>query len=145
MGIVWNYIRCIHWIRSTIWPQTNLVWRNTWKNISWHVVIRMWWNSWIRVYWNDWIIIIIRMINMYTFSIHTPWNFFLRKPWVLNVYSDMVICRKLAGVIHIPTPGITLTIKTRCSNIITWMMGGRRAGPRPKSTSPNSIKTFSNI
>ena len=47
------------------------------------------------------------------FSIHTPWNKFLRKPWVGNVYSTMVICRKLADVIPMTTSVITITIKSR--------------------------------
>ena len=29
--------------------------------------------------------------------------------------------------------------------MITWMLGGRRAGPRPISNFPNSVNTFSNI
>ena len=29
--------------------------------------------------------------------------------------------------------------------MITWMMGGRKAGPRPRSTTNTSINTFSNI
>ena len=79
------------------------------------------------------------------FSMHAPWNNFLRKPWVRNVYSTMVICRKLAGVIHMPTSVITITIKTRWSTMITWMMGGRRAGPIPRYTYPNTISNLYSI
>ena len=66
---------------------------------------------------------------------HTPWNSFLRKPWVGNFYSTIVICRKLAGVRPMYTSTIT----------ITWMAGGIRDGPRPISTPPTAVNTFSNI
>ena len=59
------------------------------------------------------------MMLMYILFMHTPWNGFLSKPWVVNVYSNMVICSKLAGVIHIYTSVITITIKTRLSTMIT--------------------------
>ena len=35
--------------------------------------------------------------------------------------------------------------KNRWYTLMTWMMGGRRAGPRPRSTYPNYINNFSNI
>ena len=82
---------------------------------------------------------------MEIFSSQTPWNSLLRKPWVGYSYSTIVICRKLAGVRPMPTSVINMTIKTRWSTIINWMMVGRGAGPRPRSISHNAIKTFSNI
>ena len=144
MGIVYNYIRYIYISRSKIWTQTNLVWWDSWINMRWYVVMRMWWHAWIRFFLHAWIII-IRIILMYIFSMHTPWNSFLRKPWVGNVYSTMVICRKLDDVIPMSTYVITITMKTILSTMIALMMVGRRAGPRLRSTSPNSINTFSNI
>ena len=74
--------------------------------------MRMWWHAFIRVCWRAWIRI-IRMIFMDIFSMHTPWNIFLRKPWVGNFYSAMVIFIKLAGMRPIPTSAITITIRTR--------------------------------
>ena len=79
MRVMWNYIRCIHRSRSEIR-----------KHMWWHVVIRVSWHAWMRVRRNDWIII-TRMILMNIFSLHTPWNIFLREPWAGNVYYTMVI------------------------------------------------------
>ena len=39
MGVVWNYIRCIHRSRSAIWTQTNWVWWNSWIRMRWYVVM----------------------------------------------------------------------------------------------------------
>ena len=55
------------------------------------------------------------------------------------------LCIKLAGVIHMSTSVITITIQTRWSTMIIWMMGGIRVGLIPIYTSPNSINTLSNI
>ena len=82
---------------------------------------------------------------MLILSLITPYNIFLRKTGVGNVYSTMVICRKFAGLRHMSTSVITITIKTWLSTNITWMMGGRRGGLRDRSTSPVSINTFYNI
>ena len=76
------------------------------------------------------------------FSMHTPWNSFLREPWVANFYTIMVICKNLAGLRNITTSNINTTIETRWSTMVTLMMRGRRSGQRPKSTSPKSINTF---
>ena len=43
------------------------------------------------------------------------------------------------------TSVITATMKYRWYTMITWMMGGRRSGPRPRSTSHNAINTLSEI
>ena len=110
MGVVWNYIRCINRSISAIWIQTNLVGWNSWINMRWHVVMRMWCNAWVSVCWNAWIRI-IRIILMYILSMHTPWNIFLRKTWVGNFYSTMFICRKLSVLIYMYTYVITVTIK----------------------------------
>ena len=48
---------------------------------------------------------------------HTPWNILLRKTWVGNIYSNMVICRKLADVRPIITSVITITLE---SDDIPW-------------------------
>ena len=76
------------------------------------MVIRMWWYYWIILCLRYWIIM-IGVVLMYIFSMHTPWGRLLRKPWVVNVYSAIVICRKLDGVIPMFTSVITITIKTR--------------------------------
>ena len=44
------------------------------------------------------------------FSLHTPWNSFLRKPWVVHLYSTMLIWNILDGLRHKSTS--TITIKT---------------------------------
>ena len=143
MWVVWNYIRCMSRIRSAIWTQKHFVLCNAWVKMRWHVVIRMWWHALMRVCLHAWIII-IRMILIDIFSMHTPWNIFLRKPSVSHVYSTMFICRNISGVIPRPTSDINRTIK-KWSMMITWMMGGRRFGPRPSSSYTNAINTFSKI
>ena len=138
---VWNYIMCIPRSRSEICTQTNLVWWNDWINMRWHVVMRMWCHAWIRVCWHTWIMM-IRIICMYILSMQNAWNSFLKKTWVGNVYSIMVICRKFAGVIPMSTSVVTITMKTRWYTMITWMMGGRRSGPRPIYTSTNAFNNL---
>ena len=81
MGIVCNYIRCIHTIRIAIWTQKLDV-VECLDKMKWHVVMR--------VCWHDWRIIIM-LILIYILSIQTPWNILFSKPWVHNVYSTMVI------------------------------------------------------
>ena len=46
---------------------------------------------------------------------------------------------------RISTSVITITIKNRWSTNIKWIMGGRRASPRHRPTSPNAINYFSDI
>ena len=82
---------------------------------------------------------------MYILSMHTPWNRFLRKHWVGNVYSTIGIRRKLDDVRSMHTFVITITIKIWWSAMITWIMGGIRSGPIPRPTSPNAFNNFSNI
>ena len=76
---------------------------------------------------------------------HTPWNNPSRKNWLCNVYYTIVVCRKLSCVVPMSTSVITITMKTKWSTMTTWMTGGRRTGPRPRSTSTNTINTLSKI
>ena len=144
MGIVCNNISFIHRSRSAIWTYKKLVWLNVYTKMSYHVGMRMWWHAWMRVCWHDWIIM-INIVLMYILSIHTPCNRFLSKHFVGNVYSTTVPCIKLDDAIPFFTSVITITIKTRWYNMITWMMGGRRADLRPRFISTNTINTFCHI
>ena len=144
MGVVQDYRRFIHWIRSAIWKQPYWVWCNAWIKMRWYVEMRMLWHSWTRLWCHTWIRI-IRMILMVILSLYTPWNSFLRKTWVVNDYSIMVIRRKLAGLRPMCTSVITITIKTWLSTNITLMMGGRRSVRIPVSIFTTTITTLSNI
>ena len=71
--------------------------------MRWIFLIRVCWHAYMRI---------IRMLLMCIFSLHTPWNRFLGGPWVGNVYSTMVICRKLSGLRPMSTSFIAIAIKT---------------------------------
>ena len=47
------------------------------------------------------------------FSFHTPWNSFLREPWMDNLYYTMVIRINLAGLIPMSTSLMTTNRKTQ--------------------------------
>ena len=83
MGVVWNYIRCMHISRGAIWTQKNFVCYNSWIKMVWYVVMRVWWNYCMRVCWIDWIIM-IRIILLYIFSRRNHCNSFLRKYLVVT-------------------------------------------------------------
>ena len=84
MWEVWKYISYIRRSRISIKTQTNLLWWNYWINIRWRVVMIMWWHALMRVCCRA-CIIIISMILMDIFFMHTPCNIFLSKPKVGNV------------------------------------------------------------
>ena len=68
-----------------------------------HALKRVCRHAWIRI---------IRMILMCILSMNTPWNILFRGPWVVNIYSTMVTCIKLAGGRPMSTSVITITVKT---------------------------------
>ena len=52
MGVVRNYISCIHMSRSEI-SKKNLMWWNDWIKMWWNVVVRILWHAWMRVCLHD--------------------------------------------------------------------------------------------
>ena len=110
--IVWNYIRCIYRNRSVIWTQTNWVLWNDWIRMRCSVLMSMLCNYCMRVYWNSWIRIIM-MILVRILSFYTPWDIFIRKTFLVNVYLNMFIWMKLFVMIPMYSSIMTITIKTQ--------------------------------
>ena len=79
------------------------------------------------------------------FSLHTPWNRFLREPWADNVYPTMIIWRRLASLRPKSTSIVTMNGKTQQSTKLIWMMGGKGADMRHLSTSLITISNLSII
>ena len=122
----------------------NWLWWNAWIRIRFTVVMSMLRPAWIRILLNTWIII-IWILLVWVLSFHTPWNIFLRKPWLGSLYSTMVIWIKLVVLRPMSTSVMNITIKTQWSTNITWIMGERRDVLIPISNSPIIINILSEI
>ena len=113
---------------------------------KWNMDIKkwVWWHYWIRtmrVWWNA-SIRILSMSLMCILYLHTPWNIFLRKLWVWNVYSSMFIWRKVGWYETYVQFCHGNNYKTQWYTKHTWIMRGRGDGMIPKSNSPITINNF---
>ena len=146
--MVCNSIMCINtsWWKICTW--TNRVWRNVLIRVSWYV--------WMIVWWHAWIIIIIRLLLMWVlyialmnvlniFSLHPPWNIFLREPWWIIHSPSKVIQIIVVVMRNISISLITTNRKIQQSTNLTYIMGGRGYGLRHISTYLITINTLSTI
>ena len=141
MRVVFNCIRCIQRNRRGISTIKNWVRWHAWIRMWWNVLVGVWWHNWMRVWWHV-CRIIIRNMMLWKISSYTSCYSFLGEPWVDNIYSTIVIWRKLAGLRPMSTFLVNINIKPPKYNKITCIMGGRGYVMRNISSSPITINTF---